>query len=55
MPVPILSSLQGPFTYEALPPEDIRFTPLKQTREFNAAELMQVGALAGCVDRRKQR
>lgn len=33
---------QGPFTYEALPPEEIKFTPLKQTREFNAAELMQV-------------
>ena len=36
-----LSTLQGPFTYEALPPEDIRFTPLKQTREFNAKELVE--------------
>eukprot|EP00198_Chlamydomonas_reinhardtii_P009783 XP_001699120.1 predicted protein [Chlamydomonas reinhardtii] len=33
--------MHGPFTYEALPPEDIRFVPLKQTREFNAKELMQ--------------
>jgi hypothetical protein len=33
---------QAPFSYEALPPEDIRFVPLKQTREFNAKELMQV-------------
>ncbi|PNW74324.1 hypothetical protein CHLRE_13g603900v5 [Chlamydomonas reinhardtii] len=36
-----LAKIQGPFTYEALPPEDIRFVPLKQTREFNAKELMQ--------------
>lgn len=36
-----LSTIQGPFTYEALPPEDIVFTPLKQTREFNAKELLE--------------
>ncbi|GLC71953.1 hypothetical protein PLESTF_001188500 [Pleodorina starrii] len=36
-----LSTIQGPFTYEALPPEDIKFVPLKQTREFNAKDLMQ--------------
>lgn len=35
-----LATVQGPFTYEALPPEDIRFVPLKQTREFNAKELL---------------
>lgn len=40
---------QAPFTYEALPPEDIKFVPLKQTREFNAKDLMQVGALPRCV------
>lgn len=34
--------VQGPFTYEALPPEDIKFVPLKQTREFDAKSLMQV-------------
>ncbi len=34
--------VQGPFTYEALPPSDISFVPLKQSRAFNAAELMQV-------------
>ena len=38
--------VQGPFTYEALPPSDIRFVPLKQTREFNAAELLQVSRSA---------
>ncbi|KAH6890362.1 hypothetical protein B0T10DRAFT_316956 [Thelonectria olida] len=32
--------LQGPFTYEALPPKDIVFTPLNQTKEFNSEELM---------------
>lgn len=36
-------TLQGPFTYEALPPEDISFVPLKQTQAFNARDLMQVG------------
>ena len=36
-----LSTIQGPFTYEAHPPEDISFTPLKQTRSFTAAELME--------------
>lgn len=36
-----LKTVKGPFTYEAHPPEDIKFTPLKQTREFNAAELME--------------
>lgn len=33
---------QGPFTYEALPPSDIAFVPLKQTREFTADALLQV-------------
>lgn len=42
--------MQGPFTYEALPPEDIKFVPLKQTREFNAAELMQVSYPGGSGD-----
>ena len=36
-----LTTIRGPFTYEALPPEDIAFTPLKQTREFRADELME--------------
>ena len=35
------NTVKGPFTYEANPTEDIKFTPLKQTREFNAAELME--------------
>ncbi|KAK9822691.1 hypothetical protein WJX81_001468 [Elliptochloris bilobata] len=36
-----LGTLQGPFTYEALRPEDIVFQPLKQERKFNAQELLQ--------------
>lgn len=32
--------LQGPFTYEALPPKDIKFIPLNQTKEMDAEELM---------------
>lgn len=33
-------TLQGPFTYEALPPKDIKFIPLNQTKEMDSAELM---------------
>jgi phenylalanyl-tRNA synthetase beta subunit len=36
-----LDTLQGPFTYEALPPEDIKFVPLNQTKSMNAVELMK--------------
>lgn len=39
----LIPPVQGPFTYEALPPEEIKFVPLKQTQEFNAKDLMQVG------------
>ncbi|CAM1502855.1 Fc.00g076310.m01.CDS01 [Cosmosporella sp. VM-42] len=35
-----LDTLQGPFTYEALPPKDIKFIPLNQTKEMDAEELM---------------
>lgn len=35
-----LDTIQGPFTYEALPPEQIKFIPLNQTKEMNGAELM---------------
>jgi phenylalanyl-tRNA synthetase beta chain len=36
-----LDTLQGPFTYEALPPKDINFTPLNQTKKMNGEELME--------------
>ncbi|KAJ5183477.1 Phenylalanine--tRNA ligase beta subunit [Penicillium capsulatum] len=35
-----LDTIKGPFTYEALPPKDIKFIPLKQTQEMNGEELM---------------
>lgn len=36
-----LDTIQGPFTYEALPPKDIKFTPLNQTKEMDGEELMR--------------
>lgn len=36
-----LAKCRGPFTYEALPPSEISFVPLKQTRKFRADELME--------------
>ncbi len=36
-----LDTLQGPFTYEALPPEEINFVPLNQTKKMNGVELMK--------------
>ncbi|CCU82667.1 phenylalanyl-tRNA synthetase beta chain [Blumeria hordei DH14] len=35
-----LDVLEGPFTYEAHQPKDIKFTPLNQTKEMDAEELM---------------
>ncbi|RYP48818.1 hypothetical protein DL768_005326 [Monosporascus sp. mg162] len=35
-----LSTVQGPFTYEALPPQDISFVPLNQSKKMTAEELM---------------
>ncbi|KAJ3076029.1 hypothetical protein HDU98_005978 [Podochytrium sp. JEL0797] len=35
-----LDTIEGPFTYEALAPKDIQFTPLNQTQSMNAEELM---------------
>ncbi|KAI3939223.1 hypothetical protein MKX01_002091 [Papaver californicum] len=36
-----LDTLQGPFTYEALSPEEINSVPLKQDNSFRADELMK--------------
>lgn len=36
-----LDTIEGPFSYEALPPELIKFKPLNETREFTAPELMK--------------
>ncbi|QVM08695.1 phenylalanine--tRNA ligase subunit beta [Coccidioides posadasii str. Silveira] len=35
-----LDKLQGPFSYEALPPKDINFVPLNQKTSMNGEELM---------------
>ncbi|KAL9121471.1 MAG: hypothetical protein Q9187_001973 [Circinaria calcarea] len=36
-----LDTVQGPFTYEALSPEQIEFVPLNQTKKMNGVELMK--------------
>ncbi|PIA27819.1 hypothetical protein AQUCO_07500028v1 [Aquilegia coerulea] len=36
-----LDTIQGPFTYEALPPTEINFVPLKQVKSFRGDELMK--------------
>ena len=36
-----LDTIKGPFTYEALPPEEIEFVPLNQAKSMNAVELMK--------------
>ena len=48
-----LDTVQGPFTYEALPLEKIEFVPLNQTKKMNGAELMkfyEVGFILVSVD-----
>ncbi|CAG5125031.1 unnamed protein product, partial [Candidula unifasciata] len=37
-----LDTVEGPFSYEALPPADIKFRPLNQTQEYTAVELMDL-------------
>ncbi|KAF2798097.1 phenylalanyl-tRNA synthetase beta chain [Melanomma pulvis-pyrius CBS 109.77] len=36
-----LDTIKGPFTYEALPPEQIEFIPLNQTQTMNGKQLME--------------
>ncbi|KAI4252742.1 MAG: hypothetical protein LQ352_004098 [Teloschistes flavicans] len=36
-----LDTIQGPFSYEALPPEEIQFVPLNQSRSMTGVELMR--------------
>ena len=40
-----LDTIQGPFTYEALSPDSIKFKPLNQTKEYTAAQLMDLYAV----------
>merc|ERR1712178_302607 len=37
-----LDTIKGPFVYEALPPKDIEFVALKQTKKMNSAELLNL-------------
>ena len=37
-----LDTICGPFVYEALPPDDIKFIALNQTESHTAAELMEI-------------
>lgn len=37
-----LDKITGPITYEALPPKDIKFQALKQTKEMDGVELFDV-------------
>lgn len=36
-----MDTLVGPFTYEALPPKDIKFAPLNQTQTMDGEQLME--------------
>lgn len=36
-----LDTIKGPFVYDAKKPEEIKFIPLKQTKEFNAKDLLE--------------
>lgn len=36
-----LDTVKGPFTYEALPPKDIKFVPLNQKQEMDGNQLME--------------
>jgi phenylalanyl-tRNA synthetase beta chain len=37
-----LDTVEGPFTYDARPPGDIKFQPLNQDKEYTAIELMDL-------------
>lgn len=37
-----LDTIEGPFTYDAKPPNEIKFIPLNETKEYTATELMDL-------------
>ena len=41
-----LDTISGPFTYDALAPEKISFKPLNQSKEYTAAQLMDLYAVS---------
>lgn len=40
-----LDTIEGPFTYDAKPPKDIRFKPLNQEKEYTGEEIMDLYAV----------
>lgn len=44
-----LDTIQGPFFYDAKSPTDIKFVPLNQEKEMNAAELMEFYSVSCCI------
>lgn len=37
-----LDTIEGPFVYDAKPPNEIKFVPLNQNKEYTAIELMDL-------------
>lgn len=50
-----LDTIQGPFIYDALPPEDIKFKALNQTEIHNATKLMDIYSVCIILNLQKQR
>lgn len=41
-----LDKIKGPFMYDALPPQEIKFVPLNQKKEYTASEIMDLYAVS---------
>lgn len=44
-----LDTIEGPFIYDAKPPEEIKFKALNQTQEYTANELMELYSVSYCI------
>lgn len=40
-----LDTVEGPFVYDALPPNDFKFVPLNQDKEYTGAQVMDLYAV----------
>lgn len=49
-----LDTIQGPFSYEALPPKDIKFVPLNKTTEVDGHQLMDLYAVRKDEEKKKK-
>ena len=45
-----LDTIKGPFKYMAKPPDEIKFKPLNQTKEFTASQLMELYSVISLLD-----